>query len=111
MKIRMIEDQLLVKPEKADKKYGKLIIPATAHEDQATGTVLEAGPGRTALNTGVVIPMPVEKGDKVLFNKRAGNDVNIDEEDLLIFSAMDVYCVIEEPETEEPTEGIVDATE
>jgi chaperonin GroES len=56
---------------------GGLIIPDTAKEKPVKGEVVAGGPGRYS-DTGQRIEMSVEVGEKVLYNKYAGNEVKLD---------------------------------
>ena len=53
-----------------------------------------AGPGRT-LDDGKREAMDVEVGQKILFQKYAGTEFKLDEEELLILSQKDVLAIIE----------------
>ena len=58
------------------------------------GTVLSVGPGRI-LDDGKREPMDVAVGQKVLFQKYAGTEFKLDDEELLILSQKDVLAIIE----------------
>lgn len=68
---------LLARDQKIAATDAGIIIPETAREEVALGTVLAVGPG--AVNhQGVRIPLVVRPGDRVLFRKYAGVDVELD---------------------------------
>ena len=94
-KLRPLGDRLVVKPTPREEmtKSG-IVLPDTAKERPQEGTVLSVGPGRT-LDDGKLEPMELSKGQKVLFQKYAGTEFKLDEEDLLILSQKDVLAVIE----------------
>jgi chaperonin GroES len=71
-----------------------IVLPDTAKERPQEGTVLSVGPGRT-LDDGSREPMEVSEGQKVLFQKYAGTEFKLDEEELLILSQKDILAVIE----------------
>ncbi len=71
-----------------------IVLPDTAKERPQEGTVLSVGPGRT-LDDGTREPMEVAVGQKVLFQKYAGTEFKLDEEELLILKHADILAVIE----------------
>ena len=71
-----------------------IVLPDTVKERPQEGTILSIGPGRT-LDDGSREAMEVEVGQKILFQKYAGTEFKLDEEELLILSQKDVLAVIE----------------
>jgi len=95
MKIRPLQDRILVKRlEEEEKTKGGIIIPDTAKEKPQEGRVVAVGKGKVA-EDGTVTPLDVKKGDKVLFSKYAGTEVNLDGEEHLIIREDDVLGVLE----------------
>jgi chaperonin GroES len=71
-----------------------IVLPDTAKERPQEGTVLAVGPGRT-LDDGTREPMELSVGQKILFQKYAGTEFKLDEDELLILSQKDILAVIE----------------
>jgi chaperonin GroES len=71
-----------------------IVLPDTAKERPQEGTILSVGPGRT-LDDGSREAIDVTVGQRVLFQKYAGTEFKLDEEDLLILSQKDILAVIE----------------
>jgi chaperonin GroES len=95
MKIRPLNDRLLVKRLKEEEKTaGGIIIPDTAKEKPAEGEVVAIGPGKTN-DKGDRITLQVKSGDRILFSKYSGTDVKLDGEDYLIMREDDVLGIIE----------------
>ena len=95
MKIRPLQDRVIVKRVKEEEKTkGGIIIPDTAKEKPAEGEVIAVGSGKFD-DKGKVRPLTVKKGDRVLFGKYSGNDIKIDGVDHLILREDDVLGVIE----------------
>jgi chaperonin GroES len=95
MKIRPLNDRLLVKRLKEEEKTaGGIIIPDSAKEKPAEGEVMAVGPGKSN-DKGECVAMQVKAGDRVLFSKYSGTDVKIDGEDYLIMREDDVLGIIE----------------
>jgi chaperonin GroES len=95
MKIRPLNDRLLVKRLKEEEKTaGGIIIPDSAKEKPAEGEVIAVGPGKST-DKGERVAPQVKKGDRVLFSKYGGTDVKLDGEDYLIMREDDVLGIIE----------------
>ncbi len=95
MKLRPLNDRILVKRvEEKEVTAGGIIIPDTAKEKPAEGKIIAVGEG--ALNNeGVRVPLEVKKGDRILFGKYGGQEINVEGEEYLIMSEQEVLCVIE----------------
>ncbi len=94
MKIRPLQDRILVERIEEEVKKGGIIIPDSAKEKPLQGKVIAVGPGRLD-DSGKRIPMEVKKGDIILFGKYSGNEIRIGEEEHLIMREDDVLAVIE----------------
>lgn len=95
MKIRPLQDRLLVQPilEK-DVRKGGIIIPDSAKEKPIEGRVKAVGKGKIG-DDGNPIKMEVKVGDKVLYSKYGGTEIKIDGEDFLLMREDDILGVIE----------------
>jgi chaperonin GroES len=93
--LKPLGDRIVVKPTPREEttKSG-IVLPDTAKERPQEGTILSVGPGRT-LDDGTREPMEVSPGQKVLFQKYAGTEFKLDEEELLILSQKDILAVLE----------------
>ncbi len=95
MGLRPLNDRVLVKRvEEEEKTAGGIIIPDTAKEKPARGKVLAVGEGKL-LDEGSRRQMSVKKDDEVLFSKYAGNEINLDGEDVIIMREDEILAVIE----------------
>ena len=95
MKIRPLPDRILVKRiDEEAKTKGGIIIPDTAKEKPQEGKVVAVGKGKVT-EDGKLQPLDVKKGDRVLFNKYSGTEVNVDGEEHLIMREEDVLAVLE----------------
>ena len=95
IKIRPLQDRILVKriDEEAE-TAGGIIIPDTAKEKPQEGKVIATGNGKAG-DDGNLVPLEVKKGDRVLFSKYAGTEVNIENEEHLIIREEDVLGILE----------------
>ena len=95
MKIRPLQDRILVKRiDEEEKSKGGIIIPDTAKEKPQEGKVIAVGKGKVD-DEGKVHPLDVKKGDRVLFSKYSGTEVNIEGNEHLIIREDDVLGVVE----------------
>jgi chaperonin GroES len=96
-KFRPLHDRVVVRRLNAEEKTaGGIIIPDTAKEKPMEGEIVAAGPGPPN-DAGVLAPLEVKAGDRVLFGKWSGTEVKIDGEDLLIMKESDILGIIEAP--------------
>lgn len=90
-----LEDKIIVKQAEAETQTASgLYIPDNAKEKPQQGEVLAVGPGRRD-DKGERVPMDVKVGDKVLYSKYGGTEVNYKGEDYLIVSARDVLAILD----------------
>jgi chaperonin GroES len=95
MKVRPLHDRLLVKRVDEDEKsVGGIIIPDTAKEKPMQGVVIATGAGKVN-DDGKVTPLDVKKGEKVLFGKYAGTEIQLEGDEHLIIREDDVLAVLE----------------
>ncbi len=94
MKMRPLDDHVVVKPlEAADKTAGGIILPETAKEKSTKGEIVAVGRGRILPN-GKRVPMIVKAGDKVIYGKYGGTEVKIDGEEYRILTEGEILAVI-----------------
>ena len=88
MKLKPLADRVLVKPLAAEEKVGGIYIPDTAKEKPQKGEVVAVGPGDTENK------MTLKIGDKVLYGKYSGTEINFEDNDYLIMKESDVLAII-----------------
>ena len=95
LKMRPLHDRIVVKRiDDEAKTKGGIIIPDTAKEKPQQGRVVAVGNGKL-LEDGTVRPLDVHKGDKVLFTRYSGTEIQIEGEEHLIIREDDVLGVLE----------------
>jgi len=95
MKIRPLEDRVVVEPLEAEEKTrGGIVLPDTAKEKPQQGKVLAVGPGRM-LDSGERATPAVKKGDIVLFAKYGGAEVELDRKEYKILRESDILAKVE----------------
>ena len=94
MKVRPLHDRLVVRRiEEKEPSKGSIIIPDTAKEKPQEGEVLAVGNGKL-LDNGTKVSLDVTVGDKILFGKYSGTEIQIDGEDVLILREEEVLAVL-----------------
>ena len=89
MNIKPLADRVLIKPAEAEEKtVGGIIIPDTAKEKPLQGEVLAVGNGTKDEE------MVLKAGDRVLYGKYSGTEVELDGEKYLIMRQSDVLAII-----------------
>jgi chaperonin GroES len=95
MKIRPLQDRIIVKRvDEEETTKGGIIIPDSAKEKPQEGKVIAVGKGKVS-EDGKLQKLDVKKGDKVLFSKYAGTEINIEGVEHLIIREDDVLGVVE----------------
>ena len=95
MGFRPLHDRVLVRRVEAEEKTtGGIIIPDTAKEKPQEGEVIAVGAG-TRDETGKLVPLDVQAGDRILFGKWSGTEVRLEGEDLLIMKESDILGIFD----------------
>ena len=89
LNIKPLADRVIIAPAEAEQKTaGGIIIPDTAKEKPQKGEVIAVGPGKKDE------PMTLKVGNKVLYGKYAGTELNVDGENYLIMRESDVLAIL-----------------
>lgn len=94
MKLVPLFDKVVLKQLIAEEttKSG-IVLPGQAKEKPQQAEVVAVGPGGVV--DGKEITMQVKAGDKVIYSKYSGTDVELDEEKYVIVKQSDILAVIE----------------
>ena len=94
MKIRPLHDRILVmRVEAQETARGGIIIPDSAKEKPQEGKVVAVGNGKVN-DDGTRIAMDVQAGDRILFGKYSGSEVNVENDDYVIMREDDVLAIL-----------------
>jgi chaperonin GroES len=95
MNLVPLEDRVVVQViEQEEKTSSGIVLPDTAKEKPQKGTVVAVGPGRYNEDGDALLPMPVKKGDIVVFAKYAGTEMKLDGEEYLVLRASDLIGIL-----------------
>ena len=101
MNFRPLHDRVVVKRIEAEEKSaGGIIIPDTAKEKPQRGEVIAVGPGGRD-ETGKLVPIDVQIGDRILFGKWSGTEVKLDGVEYLIMKESDIMGVLTDTEAKQ----------
>ena len=94
MKIQPLADRIVVKVlEAKEVTKGGIVLPDTAKEKPQEAEVVAVGKGKVS-NEGKVIAPEVKAGDKILFGKYSGTEINVDGTDYLILKEEDILAIV-----------------
>ena len=93
MKLVPLDDKVVLKKAQAEEttKSG-IVLTGQDKEKPAQGEVIAAGPG--GMIDGKEIKMQVKPGDKVVYSKYAGTEVELDGDKYLIVKQSDILAII-----------------
>lgn len=95
MSFKPLYDKLLIKRDDAEEvSPGGLFIPKGSEETPSKGVVVAAGQGYRT-ESGAILDMAVTVGDRVLFGKYAGSEVEINGEKYIIIEEENILGIIE----------------
>ena len=89
LKGKILAGKVLVRPNEAEEKTASgIIIPDSAKEKPQQGTVVLVGAAKKDE------PLELKKGDKVLYGKYSGQELNIDGSDYLLMAQSDILYIV-----------------
>ena len=100
MKMKPVNDKIVVKPKQTkddNVTEGGIILPDTIQDGMLLeGKVIAAGHGMYSAN-GTLIPLVVEVGDTILYNKHAQTqEYKLNGEDVILMSQNEVLSILYE---------------
>jgi chaperonin GroES len=91
LKLFPLADRVAIRPiEETETMKGGLYIPDTAKEKPIQGAVIAVGPGRR--EKGEVVPMELKVGDRVVYGKYSGTQVELEGEEIILIKESDVIA-------------------
>ena len=91
LKVFPLADRVAIRPmEETEQMKGGLYIPDTAKEKPIQGEIIAVGPGR--MEKGVRVPMELKVGDRVVYGKYTGTQVELDGEEIILIKEADVIA-------------------
>ena len=95
MRVEPLGDKVVIKRLEPDEKTaGGIVLPDAAHDKPQQGRVLSVGDGRRLPN-GERVPHQIREGDRVVFNRFAGTEVVVDNDEVLIVCEDEILAVLD----------------
>lgn len=87
---------IVQRDETQEKSKGGILIADTSQEKPSTGTVVGVGDGIYATDTGELLPVGFSVGDRVLFPRFIGQEIEWGNEKLYVLRNTDIMAKIKE---------------
>jgi chaperonin GroES len=95
MKLKPLQDRVIVKQSKAEEKTASgILLPDSAQEKPTQGKVVSVGPGKRD-DDGKLMTLNVKPGDVVYYGKYSGTEVEVEGEKFVILRENDILGVLE----------------
>ncbi len=95
MKLVPLGDKIVLRQlEVEETTKSGIVLPGQAKEKPQEAEVIAVGPGGNI--DGKEVVMQVKAGDKVIYSKYAGTDVELDGEEYIIVKQNDILAIVEE---------------
>ena len=94
LKIRPLDDRVVVEPSEAEERTrGGIVLPDSAREKPLVGKVIAAGPGKLIEKSGARGKMSVKLGDRVIYGKYSGTEIELEGETYVILRESDILAI------------------
>jgi len=94
VKVVPLGDRVLLRRESAESTTaGGIVLPDSAKDKPQRGEIIAVGEGITTRD-GKKHPLTVKAGDKVIFSSYAGDEIKIDDEEIVLMRESDILAVI-----------------
>ena len=95
MKLVPLGDKVVIKQLEAEEKTKSgIVLPSQSKEKPQMAVVVAAGPG--GMVDGNKVEMVVKEGDKIIYPKYSGTEVECDGEKLLVVRQNDILAIVED---------------
>jgi len=88
VKIKPLDDRVLVEQVEEEAKVGSIIIPETAKEKPRMAKVIAVG-------TDEDLQEHIKAGDTIIYSKYSGDEIKVDDKEYLIIQRGDILAVVE----------------
>jgi chaperonin GroES len=94
-KLIPLADKLVLRPIVQEEVLSSgIVIPDTAKEKPNQGEIIAVGPGKRD-EGGTIIAPEVAIGDRVLYAKYTGQEIKVENEELIVLAEKDILCKVE----------------
>ena len=93
-RLEPLNDRLVITPLHQEHVLSSgIVIPDSAKEKPQQGEVIAIGPGKRD-DGGKRIPLDIVVGDRILYKKYTGQEIQIDNEDLIVLEEREVLAKV-----------------
>ena len=93
-KLEPLNDRIVITPLHQEQVLASgIVIPDSAKEKPQQGEVVAVGPGRRD-DDGARVPMDVAIGDRILYKKYTGQEIQIDNTDLIVLEEREILAKV-----------------
>ncbi len=93
-KLEPLNDRIVITPLHQEQVLASgIVIPDSAKEKPQQGEVVAVGPGRRD-DDGARVPMDVTIGDRILYKKYTGQEIQIDNTDLIVLEEREILAKV-----------------
>ena len=94
-KLDPLGDRIVIKPITQEQVLASgIVIPESAKEKPQQGEVIAVGPGKRSENSTDRMALDIIVGDRILYKKYTGQDIRIDDEDLVVLEEREVLAKV-----------------
>lgn len=93
MKLRPLHDNIIVIPQEIEETTESGIYIAASDEPPMEGVVVAVGPGK--YEKGELVPLNIVEGAHVIYSKNAGQEIKVEDQELLVIESSEVIAVVE----------------
>src|ERR1700683_2472852 len=94
LKVRPLDDRVVVEPLEAEEKTaGGILLPDTAKQKPQRGRVVAVGPGKLR-DDGQRSSLAVAKGDEVIYGRYGGTDIEVEGREIKILREGDILAKV-----------------
>jgi chaperonin GroES len=95
MKLKPLGDRVVLRQLEAEEttKSG-IVLPGQNKEKPQQAEVIAVGPG--AVVDGKLEPMEVKVGDHVIYSRFVGNEIKLEDDEVMVVSQKDILAIIED---------------
>ncbi|MGP3639925.1 co-chaperone GroES [Lentilactobacillus hilgardii] len=93
--LKPLGDRVIIeREEEEEKNVGGIVLADNAKKKPQTGTIVAVGEG-CVLDNGQTVAPVVKKGDKVMFDKYAGTEIEDNDKSYLVLHEKDIVAIVE----------------
>ena len=94
-KLEPLNDRIVITPLHQEQVLASgIVIPDSAKEKPQQGEVVAVGPGRRQEDGDERVPMDVKIGDRILYKKYTGQEIQIDNTDLIVLEEREILAKV-----------------